>query len=53
MFRVVLEEVGSGVKPCDLTTHHSSHTSHNVGVLHVCLEFPSGVQVYRQPRRHM
>ena len=32
MFRVVLEEVGSGVKPCD----YSSHTSHifkYVGVL--------------------
>ena len=48
MFRVVLEEVGCGVKPCDLTTPLCSIQIY-VGVLHVCLEFPSGVRVYRQP----
>ena len=50
MFRVVLEEVGSGVKPCDLTTPI-------VHIPLIMLVYSTSAwnfsQVYRQPRRHM
>ena len=51
MFRVVLEEVGSGVVN-HVTTYSIVHIPLIYKYVGVCLEFPSGVQVYRQPRRH-